>query len=245
MADVAGRGIELIPNSMPNPDVNASMPAPRRGNRKGSTIVDVKNPLSELFGSRARAEVLRVLFGISHNEVYLNEIVRRTGLAQQGIDEQLRLFGALGLVKSRVDGNRRYYQANHEHPLFPSLRDIVLKTSGLCDVLAAALTSPKIEVAFVFGSIARREERADSDIDIMVVGEVGRREMAPQMSPLSGMLCREVNSHFYTRGEIARRVQTDDQFLLRVLESPKLFVVGDEAVLGRIVAESRVNTPQS
>ena len=221
-------------------------PAPRRGTRNGrGAALDTSNPLAELFGSRARAEVLRILFGLSGAEVYLSEIARRSGMAEQGVDEQLRIFCVLELVTSRPDGNRRYFRANTAHPFYSDLRSIVLKSSGLRDVLAAALTSPKIEIAFVFGSIARREERAESDVDLMVIGDLGHREAAPSLRPLSENLGREVNSCFFTRAEIARRVQIDEPFFTRVLSAPKLFVVGDDDGLTRLVAECRAGITNS
>lgn len=214
-------------------------PKPRRFTRPGFTSEPkLTNPLAELFGGRARAEVLRILFGVGREEFYINEIVRRSGLAQQGVDEQLRIFLALGLLTSRIDGNRRY-QANTAHPFYPDLRSLILKSSGLRDVLAEALQSPKIEIAFVFGSIARHEERPESDVDLMVIGDIGLREMSPKIRPLHDKFCRLVNAHFFSRWEIARRLSTNDHFFTRVLSEPKLFIIGDEAGLSRLLAEVR------
>lgn len=219
-----------------------SQPIPRRTSREGRTV-ETSNPLAELFGSRAKAEVIRILFGLSSNEVYISEIIRRSGLAGQGVDEQLRVLFALGLVTSRPDGNRRYFQANREHPFYPDLRALVLKSSGMADVISEALTNPGIELAFVFGSIARREERADSDVDLMVFGSVGFRDVASAMRPLSERLGREVNPHFFTRAEVGRRLKDEDHFLKSVLASPKLFVVGDEVRLDQILQEIRRTLP--
>ncbi len=227
------------------PSVHPSLPpskplAPRRTTRTGhGAAVNTAEPLVELFGSRARAEVLRILFGIAHEEVYLAEIARRSGMAEQGVDEQLRIFFALGLVTSRPDGNRRYFRANAEHPFFPELCAMVRKSSGLRDIVAEALTSPRIEVAFIFGSIAKGEARPDSDVDLMVIGELGSREAGPLIRPLHEKLGREVNTCNFSRAEVARRLQIKDPFFSRVCESPKLFVVGSEERLLRVLGEAR------
>ncbi|MBI2116276.1 MAG: nucleotidyltransferase domain-containing protein, partial [candidate division NC10 bacterium] len=128
------------------------------------------NALAELLSSRGRAEVFRLLFGLSDAPLHLREIQRRAGLSLGTIQQELRKLKRLGLLDSRADGNRLWYQANRGHPLYPEIHRLVLKTSGLVDVLRTTLKDPRIEWAFVFGSIARGEETAGSDVDLMVVG---------------------------------------------------------------------------
>ncbi len=223
-----------------SPQADPFPPVPRRTTRAGK-VVERKNILAELLGSVARAEVLRVLFGLSIAEVYIAEIVRRTGMGGQGVDEQLRVLLALELVTTRPDGNRRYYQANTAHPLYPELRGLLLKSSGMRDALAEALQSPKVEIAFVFGSLARREERAESDVDLMIFGDAGAREFASNMRRLCERLNREINPCFFTMAEVRRRLAANDHFLARVLEQPKLFVVGDEGRLARWLEQARAS----
>ena len=190
-------------------------------------------------GSRARAEVLRILFGVGDAELHLNEIVRRSGLAQQGVDEQLRRLAALDLVTSRKLGNLRLFRANQVHPAFVELHGLVLKSSGLCGVLSAALQSPLIEVAFVFGSVARRSERAASDVDLMIFGKVADREIATLLRGASDRVGREINWHVYSREEIRERLARNDHFFSRVIESERLFVVGDEVRFKETIDQCR------
>ena len=133
-----------------------------------------------------------------------------------------------GLVTARRDGNRLYYQANKENPVYGDLRNIVLKTAGLANVLQGALRTPGVELAFVFGSIASETARPESDVDLLVIGTVGLRRVAQLLSGLAEKLGREINPHVMTKDEFKRRKDTADHFISSVLASPRLFVIGSE-----------------
>jgi DNA-binding transcriptional ArsR family regulator len=120
------------------------------------------NRLAELLSSRARAEIFRLLLSGTGEELHVREIERRSGLNDSTIRQELRKLVRLDLVQSRRDSNRVYYRAKIENPLYPEIRNLVLKTSGLADVLRSALADKRIRVAFVFGSIAHGEEKAGS-----------------------------------------------------------------------------------
>jgi predicted nucleotidyltransferase len=104
---------------------------------------------------------------------------------------------------------------------------LVLKTGGLADLLRTALTDPRIEWAFVFGSVARGEETAESDVDLLVIGEIGLREVTGLLSGLAEQVGREINPHILRRAEFLKRKGRKEAFLMRVLAAPKLFLVGD------------------
>lgn len=195
--------------------------------------------LTDIFASRARAEILRLLFGLYEQEIHVREIERRTGLNIRTIRQELEKLHRLDLVTARKDSNRLYYRANVEHPIYTDLRNIVLKTSGLVEVLKEALGSEGIRVAFVFGSLARADANARSDVDLMVVGDIGLRSLTSKLSGVSERIGREINPHVMTMVEFKKRRQTDEHFLSDVLESPKLFLVGSEDVL-RTMDEERM-----
>ncbi len=190
--------------------------------------------LPDILFSRARAEVFRLLFGISVEELHVREIERRSGLAIRTVSQELKKLEDRDLVSARRDGNRLYYSANQTHPLYNDIRNLVMKTIGLADILRQALAVEAISVAFVFGSFARGDEGGESDVDLMVVGEVGLKEVSRLLVGVSERIGREVNPHVMDAAELGRRRASGDHFLLRVLESPKLFVVGDEDELARL-----------
>ena len=184
--------------------------------------------LAKLLSSRVKAEVFRLLFGLTACELHVRELERRSGLSISTVRQELRRLTELGLLEVRVDGNRTYYRANLEHPLYPDIRNMVLKTVGLVDVLRAPLLGEEIRVAFVFGSFAQAAELPHSDIDLMIIGQVSLRHMASRLSSASVALQREVNPHIMTPSEFARRKNAGDHFLTSVLNSPRLFVLGEE-----------------
>jgi predicted nucleotidyltransferase len=183
--------------------------------------------LDRLFLSRSRAEVLRILFGVTRPEMHVRAIERASGLTINAIRVELAKLRELDLVVERRDGNRLYYAANRSHPFHDELRSIVLKTSGLRDVLTDALQGLPIRVAFVFGSVACDEEKARSDVDLMVIGEVGLRAIARALQGVSEKIGREANAVTMTPKEFKERLAKNDAFLQDVMAKPKIFVIGD------------------
>jgi DNA-binding transcriptional ArsR family regulator len=192
--------------------------------------------LSDLLSSRVRAEIFRLLFGLDEKELHLREMERQASLSLGTIRQDLQKLVKLDLVTSRRDGNRLYYRANAEHPLYPEIRKLVLKTAGLVEVFRRVLDREGVKVAFVFGSMASKKGKATSDVDLMVIGAVSLRVLSSWLSGVSEQIDREINPHTMTMEEFQRRKQKGDHFLSNVLESPKLFIIGNEndlATMGR------------
>ena len=189
------------------------------------------NRLAELLSSRARAEIFRLLFSGTGEELHVREIERRSGLNDSTLRQELRKLVRLELVQSRRDSNRVYYRAKTENPLYPEIRNLVLKTSGLADVLKSALTDKRIRVAFVFGSIARGEEKAGSDVDLMVIGQLGLRDLSRLLSGIEEKIGREVNPHVLREEEFRKRIRAKEHFVSSVMETPKIFIIGSQREL--------------
>jgi DNA-binding transcriptional ArsR family regulator len=182
--------------------------------------------LSQILSSRTRAEIFRLLFGLGERELHLRDIERRTGLAVGTVRGELRKLLRLDLITARRDGNRLYYRANLEHPLYGDIRALVMKTSGLADVLRPRLEDGSIGIAFVFGSVADGSEKAASDVDLFIIGSAGLRALSSRLSGVAEELGREVNPYVLSPEEYRRRKKRGDHFLSRVLAAPKLFLVG-------------------
>jgi len=191
------------------------------------------NVLTVLF-PQVRAEVLRLLFADAGRELHLRDLTRQSGLGLGTVQGELEKLSSSDLVTSRRDGNRRYYRANASHPLFPELQRLVLKTSGLRDVLADALHGIKgVEVAFVFGSLASNAGKAASDVDLFVIGDVGLRGLAAALRGVGETLAREINPITMTAEEFRKR-RANDSFVQDVLGKEKLFVKGNTDELERL-----------
>lgn len=184
--------------------------------------------LVDIVSSRVKAELFRLLFGIAGRELHLRELVRQSGLSLGTVQQEVSRLTQIGLLTSRKDGNRVAYRANPDHPLFPELRSLVLKTDGLAGALQPALEIPGVHLAFVFGSMARAEANAASDVDLMVIGSVGLRRLSGALSGLSERIGREINPHVFTAQEFLERKARGDHFITSVLAAPRLFVKGTE-----------------
>ncbi|HUY88398.1 MAG TPA: helix-turn-helix domain-containing protein [Pirellulales bacterium] len=159
---------------------------------------------------------------------YVSELARRMGVPPSSLQRELRELEKAGVLKTHRQGHMAYYQANANSPVFPELRALMLKTAGLVDVLADALEplAGKLRIVFVYGSMASGSEQSDSDIDLMVIGDVSPVNLAVPLRNARELLGREINPSVYTPAEFARKRAARDHFLTRVLDKPRLFVLG-------------------
>lgn len=216
---------------LPSPDVrDASV---RQAGRVSST----------LFGLTRRL-VLGLLYGHSDQAFYAREVARLTGGAMGAVQRELQELASAGIIERSELGRQVYYQANRQCPVFEELRDIITKTSGLGAVLRAALSvlNDRVDVAFVFGSLARGTESSESDVDLFVVGDVTFGAVVDAVGGANESLGREVNPVVQSAQEFTRRVGSGDHFVSSVLAAPRMFVIGDDDVLGRLGA-ARVADP--
>ena len=187
--------------------------------------------LADALFAKVQQRVLGVLFGNPRRSFYANEVI---GLARSGtgaVQRELARLEASGLVTVTRVGKQKHYQANARSPVFEELRALVLKTSGLADVLRAALApvSEGIRAAFVYGSVVKGEDTAGSDIDLMVVSDrLTYADLFASLEEASTRLGRKVAPSIYSRQELSKRVEQDNAFVTRVLGQPKRWLNGDE-----------------
>ena len=133
------------------------------------------------------------------------------------------------------DGNRVNYEANKHNPIYQEIHRIVLKTVGLVDVVKKALEgNTKVRIAFIFGSIASGTERPESDVDLMVIGDIGLRELSVLLTDASEQIGREINPHVLTSEEFCSKRADGNHFLNTILAEPKIFIKGSEGELNRL-----------
>ena len=178
---------------------------------------------------KVRQRVLAVLFSAPDRSFYTNEVI---GLAQSGagaVQRELADLAGAGLLTVRKQGNQKHFQANAASPVFAELRGLVLKTMGLADVLRAALAplAPQIERAFVFGSIAKQQDTAESDVDLLVVSDtLGYGDVFAALEGASQTLGRTINPALYSAADFRARQQGDNAFINRVMQQPKIWLIG-------------------
>jgi len=184
--------------------------------------------LNKLVG-RHTAAVLSVLLVRPETRLYQRRIAQLAGLRLLQAQRALRALADLGVLLAEREGNRVYYHPDPSCPILPELRAIVLKTAGLADVLREALAGVKgIAVAFVFGSIAKGTFDARSDVDVMIVGEASFADISSALRTAEDQLNREVTPTLYSPRELEEKLKSRHHFLMRVLEEPKIMLVGDE-----------------
>jgi len=200
--------------------------------------------LEALFTSQARISVLELFLLNVPNRYYLREVASLTQQPVRAIQRELARLEAGGLLTMTAEGNRRYYQANRESPAFPELKALIVKTAGLGDLLRRYLRKSKgsISVAFLFGSYARGSEGTNSDIDLMVIGEITGRALSSALAPARLSLSREINTVALPPSELRRRIADDRNFLSDVLEQPKIFLIGDEDELSKLAGRGLSQT---
>ena len=184
--------------------------------------------------NRVQQRVLGILFGNSARSFYSNEIVSLAGSGTGAVFRELRRLADAGIVTVEKIGRQKHYQANPECPVFDELRRLVLKTVGLVDVLRVALAplAGRIELAFVYGSVAKGSDTADSDIDLLVVSDdLSHAQLFEALEEATGQLGRTVNPTVYSRAEFDQRRRDENAFITRVFEQPKLWVRGNANAL--------------
>ncbi len=185
---------------------------------------------------KTRQGILAATLVQPEKDWYASELAQRLGVPSSSLQRELHDLTEAGILKTHRQGRMVYYQANRESPVFPDLRGLMLKTAGLVDVLAQALKSvaSKVTTAFVYGSIAAGSEESDSDIDLMVVGEVSPQDLALPLRRARESLGREINPTVYSPAEFERKRAANDHFLKQVLDKPRLVVLGNKDELGKV-----------
>jgi len=188
------------------------------------------SPATALFGVTRQA-VLGLFFDHPDQRFYQRQVVRALALGSGAVQRELARLVAGGILSRTVEGRQAYYQVNRRSAIYPELHGLVRKTLGAAGVLREALRplAPRIRAAFIYGSMARREEHAASDIDLMIIGDDLRlSDVSPLLRPAQNALGREVNPSIYRTPELRRKLADRHYFVTRVLEGEKVFLIGGE-----------------
>ena len=184
--------------------------------------------LAHFLLGQSRSAVLGSLFLRPEAALHVRELARLTGVSPGSLHRELRALAEMGLLIRQETGRQVYYRANQQCPVYPELTGLLRKTAGLVDVLRDALVplAGQIEQAFVYGSMARGDEHAYSDVDLMVIGKVEFTDVVLALSAAQTTLRREINPTVLSRAEFERKLQDADGFVAQVWRGAKLWVVG-------------------
>lgn len=201
---------------------------------KAAALQPARLSLADALFSGTQQRVLGLLFGQPERSFYANELIALARSGSGAVQRELARLAQSELVTVRLYGKQKHYQANPHSPIFAELCGITQKTMGLAEPLRAALAplAPRIRAAFVYGSVAKRQDTASSDVDLMLVSDdLSYPELYLAIEALSQRLGRKVNPTVYTPQELAQRIERGDAFIKRVLEQPKIWLIGGDDAL--------------
>lgn len=186
--------------------------------------------LGELLFGRTRSRLLATLYDKPDRPFFLRQLARHIKGSASAVQRELMTLTSVGLITRECQENQVLYQANPKHPIYPELHSLLAKTAGVFATLAEAISplTLRIEFGFVYGSFARGEENAGSDIDLMVVGEITLDDLLQCIAPVEEKLSRPVNPTIYSRLELRSKLTTGNHFLKAIQAAPLIFLIGDE-----------------
>ncbi len=198
-----------------------------RDMRKDSTLAALLSP--------TRQGILASLFLRPDKEWYLSELAASLGTGPSSLEREIDALVRVGILEKRVDGRRSYIKANQDSPIYPELHGLVEKTSGIVPMLREAIAPTKgLKIGFVYGSVARGEEGAASDVDLMLIGNLSTMDISPKLRAVEKAVGRQINPTVFSRDEFAKSLTQKNHFLRTVMRNKKIMLVGTEDELEAI-----------
>lgn len=195
-----------------------------------------KSSLINILFSKTRQRVLGLIYSQADRSFHTNEMIRLTQSGSGAVQRELEKLSTAGLITIKIIGNQKHYEANVKSPLFLELRSIVLKTFGLADILRQALApiAKKIHIAFIYGSIAKQEDTAQSDIDLMLISDdLSYTALFNILEKTQTQLNRPIHPTLYSSSEWKKKTEAGNHFLNQIMNQPKIFLIGTEDELNQ------------
>lgn len=195
--------------------------------------------LKNLFGSQIRVDLLNLFFMHPGEEFYMRQIIKDLTANPRAVSRELNNLQDMEFVNKRISGKQHYFSINQKHLIYNEMRDIFVKTVGLADVLKTKLKpfEKNIQFAFVYGSMAKGTYKAESDIDIVIIGDMKSRQIAAVLSDMGEKSGREVNYVVYPLSEVESRLKKKNHFVTTLLKEPLLFFIGSENEFKRLAEQ--------
>lgn len=190
--------------------------------------------IADLLLGSYRRKVLSQLFLHPDQDYHVRELARLTETAPGTLHKELTRLAEAGVLQRQVQGNQVRYRANRQCPVFPELAALMRKTSGAALLIGEALAPLQVNLAFVFGSVARGSEGPGSDVDLLVITDQSFADVVRALHPVQASLGREINPVVYAPAEFGQHVQDRDPFVLHVLTEPRLLVIGTDDDLSQL-----------
>jgi predicted nucleotidyltransferase len=199
--------------------------------------VSIMSAIIALFPSQTLVSVLSLLMINAEQEFYQLEIAHKTGYALLQVQNALKRIVESGMASQKKRGRMVYYRANRQHPAFEDLRRLLLKTAAIGDLLREEVQKlgNKVQLAFIFGSYARGEEGAESDIDLCLIGDLTLKETSEATGNIQETIGREINAITYSERAFRERHQEDNHFIRELVSCPRIWLIGNDNELKAMV----------
>lgn len=190
------------------------------------------NPINSLI-SPIKQAILAATYGQPDKWWYMRELAAFADRTPSSLQRELRAMTTSGLLRTRKDASRLYFKAEQDSPMYEPLRLLVERSIGIKNELKLVLEplADKISVAFIYGSVARETDTVKSDVDLIVIGEIGLIDLAAELSRLEKRFRREFNVKCYTQKEFASKLRNNNHFVTSIMEEEKTFIVGNKQLL--------------
>jgi hypothetical protein len=191
-----------------------------------------------------RQSIVTTLFLRPEKAWYLSELAASIGTRPSSLQREIDTMVHVGILEKRVDGRRAYIKANEDSPIFPELRGLVEKTSGIVPALRDVLADlTGLQIAFIYGSLARGEEAAQSDVDVMLLGSLSSMELSPRLRAVESAIGRQINPSVFSLPEFVEKLGQKNHFLHTVLRNQKIMLIGTENELESIARGAEDSHP--
>lgn len=190
--------------------------------------------------THTKGKLLSLFFNNIDRRYYLRDISNEVGISIGSVNPVLKELVHAGILEMQVEGKKKFYTANRFSPIFEELKGLVIKTVGVVEPVRHALEPlcDKINVAFIFGSVATGEDTGRSDIDLMVIGQLRPRDLSRVLYPIEKKIGREINPHVFSPDRFSKAFNENNHFLRSVVQTKLLFLIGDKDDLGRLAGKS-------
>ncbi len=186
-----------------------------------------------------RAKILSTLLLQPEKRWFLTELAQHLRTQPSSLQRELEALSKAGLLQQTKDGRRVYFKADTNSPVFSDLKGLLEKTAGMIPILREEVNAfgDRIQLAFLYGSTARSEESSESDVDLMIVGDVGLSDLIPSLRRAERRFGRPINPTVYSSREFKTKARNHDHFLTTVLRGAKQFVKGNDDELAAVAGQ--------
>ena len=190
------------------------------------------------FLKNGQGEILKLFFINPEQEYYFREIGQKLNKEPSYYQRPLDKLVSQGILKDERKGNMRFFKLNKEHPLYEEIKSIVAKTLGIEYKLKNLVNQfAGLDSAFLFGSIAKKAENSQSDIDLLLIGSVDQNLLIKDISKIEGEIKREINYHIYSQPEILKKLKKNDSFFVNIFSAPLISLKGDPYEFVRLIKQ--------